>query len=126
MSQLEILLLITGIIFLFNKTNIDNLLLYVALVLIAALLVSQDSIIQYIGGSYISYVLLLVQLGGMSILFGMIMMLTPESKEKLRKKEIIQIVLVILIGIMVYVYYYKTNHSIGYNHIYSYEEYVLL
>jgi NADH:ubiquinone oxidoreductase subunit 6 (subunit J) len=73
------LLLLLLFLFFFEKRTLFSLLYFIGLTIIIAIFISLNPIIRFIDGEYLSYILILVQVGAISVLFGLIIMLLPDG-----------------------------------------------
>jgi hypothetical protein len=94
MLSLVILFLIISTLFLIEKRSINLLAYYIALVLIIAIIISIYPEYNTYGGynqicdiSYISYILILVQISALTIIFGFIIMLYPKNNTEIELKH---------------------------------------
>jgi hypothetical protein len=74
MKELIGIYIIFGILYIFEKKNINKLGNYIGLVIIIAILLS------FIKVNYFTYILILVQISALTILFGFIIMLFSDKK----------------------------------------------
>jgi len=85
MNEIYILFLILGTLFIIENKSINLLAYYVGMVILIAILISIYP--HYLGISYISYMLVLVQISALTILFGFIIMLYPKNNTKILIKQ---------------------------------------
>jgi NADH:ubiquinone oxidoreductase subunit 6 (subunit J) len=79
MNHISIIILVLLFLFFFEKRTIIALLYFIGLTVLVAILISLDPFIRLINGEYLSYILILVQVGAISVLFGLVIMLLPDS-----------------------------------------------
>lgn len=92
MNEIYILFLILGVLFIIENKSINLLAYYVGMVILIAILISiypdLNNIQQLWNGiSYISYMLVLVQISALTILFGFIIMLYPNNNTDILIKK---------------------------------------
>lgn len=75
MNEISILLIIFSFLFLIEIKSINNLANYIGIVLSLAILIS----LLYPNLTYISFILILIQISALTILFGLIIMLFPNN-----------------------------------------------
>lgn len=75
MNEITILLIIFSLLFLIEIKSINNLANYIGIVLSIAILIS----LYFPSLSYISFILILIQISALTILFGLIIMLFPNN-----------------------------------------------
>lgn len=132
MNEIYILFLILGTLFILENKSINLLAYYVGLVILLAVVISISPDLSNIyhqygnGISYISYILILVQISALTILFGFIIMLFPNNStdilikqkniptKKINKPLMDNIILKILLIVLISsIFYYIINN---YNH----------
>lgn len=92
MNEIYILFIILGTLFIIENKSINLLAYYVGMVIIIAIIIgiypNINKIEQYWNGiSYISYILVLVQISALTILFGFIIMLYPKNNTEILIKD---------------------------------------
>ncbi len=92
MNEILILFVILGSLYILENKSINLLAYYVGMVIIIAILISiypnRNEIEEYWSGiSYISYILILVQISALTILFGFIIMLFPKNNTEILIKQ---------------------------------------
>lgn len=92
MNEIFILFIILGTLFIIENKSINLLAYYVGMVIIIAILITIFPNLNNfeqtnIGISYISYMLVLVQISALTILFGFIIMLYPKNNTDILIKE---------------------------------------
>lgn len=133
MNEIYILFLILGVLFIIENKSINLLAYYVGMVILIAILISiypdLNNIQQFWNGiSYISYMLVLVQISALTILFGFIIMLYPKNNTDILIKQknnnkilinnnnnslIIICILIIFISIIYYIFNNNENQLIN-------------
>lgn len=104
------ILLFMGLIFLLEWRTLNALISYIGLTIILAIILAKDSIIQLIGGEYISYIIILVQVGAISVLFGLVLMIIQPTNREIKESNKKRILLFIIYStIMILLSYNKTQ-----------------
>lgn len=92
MNEIFFLFIILGTLFIIENKSINLLALYIGMVIIIAILISiypnLNNLNDFWNGiSYISYILVLVQISALTILFGFIIMLYPKNNTEILIKD---------------------------------------
>lgn len=79
---------IIGILLIIETRLISNIVYFIIMIILLSIYLIYHPILSTMGISYFSYNLIIIEIGAVSILFGIIILILPEKIEKLEKKEI--------------------------------------
>ncbi len=85
MEEIGIIYIIISILYIIERKPINILINYIGITIIIAISILNTPIMLSIGGEYISYIIIMVQVSAITIIFGFIIMLYPNTPASLAR-----------------------------------------